>query len=385
MRTIDFKRARAFLADDALPLWSTLGAYDNGCFVEHLDLAGRPIDPGFTRVRVQARQIYVFSHAEVAGVHSSGDLCARSVEFLLKSAWLGPDKGWAKRITRHGVVIDPTFDLYDVSFALFALGWRYRVCHDPRLLEIAHATLDFLERRVSHPKGGFLNDDGASFPRQQNPHMHLVEALNVWIEATGEARFVAMADALLTLLEQRFVDPTTGALFEFFNEDWSRLSDARGQVVEPGHQFEWSWIVGQSGRLTGKPRHTLIRRLIDSGLRAGYDPKTGLTIDQVDGDGKAISSSRRLWPQTEAIKACTAEAEFLDGAVTNRVASILDALFERFLDPGPLPGTWIDHYDWSFAPLVDKVPASSLYHVTLAFIELLRCEPKLALYGPSDA
>jgi len=50
-----------------------------------------------------------------------------------------------------------------------------------------------------------------------------------------------------------------------------------------------------------------------------------------------------------------------------RVAKIVDAIFDRFLRPGPVPGTWIDHYqpDWSL--IADKVPATSLYHVTLAF------------------
>jgi mannose/cellobiose epimerase-like protein (N-acyl-D-glucosamine 2-epimerase family) len=370
--------ARSFLAEKALPFWSSRGAYSNGCFVEHLDLTGRPIDPGFTRVRVQARQIYVFSHAEEAGIFVEPGLCERAVDFFIGAAWLGDDRGWAKLIRRDGALIDGSSDLYDISFALFALAWRYHLANDRRCLEIAHATLDFLERRMKHPLGGFDNDAGQSLPRLQNPHMHLAEAMNAWYEASGEERFLALAGEIVDLMNSRFCDPSTGALGEYFNDDWSLVKGPEGDVVEPGHQFEWAWIIGQYGRLSGTPRHELIRKLIASGLRYGFDEATGLTVDQVGRDGRPIAASHRLWPQTEALKAHLAAGEFLHEPAPARVAKILDAILDRFLAPGPVPGTWIDHYRPDWSPMVDKVPATSLYHVTLAFLELLRLRTMFA-------
>jgi len=374
---VRFDAARDFLVKHALPLWSTLGAYPNGCFVEHLDLAGAPVDPGFTRVRVQARQIYVFSHAELTGLFNEPELCERSVDFFIKSAWLGKDRGFAKLITRDGDLVDGSSDLYDIAFALFALAWRYRAARDPRCLAIAHETLDFLDARMRHPAGGYFNDSARSQPRLQNPHMHLVEAMNAWIEASGDPRFFAQARALVALFETRFCDQSTGALGEYFNDDWTPLPGEQGEIVEPGHQFEWAWIIGHFGRLSGEPRPELLSKLIGFGRRHGLDEATGLTIDQVGRDGRVIASSRRLWPQTEAIKASLAAAEFLGERAPGRIARILDALFARFLDPGPAPGTWIDHYrpDWTL--LVGKVPTTSLYHISLAFQELLRLRPLL--------
>lgn len=368
----DAARVRAYLVEHALPFWSSEGRYANGCFVEHLDLRGRPVDPGFTRVRVQARQIYVFAHAHHAGLIDAADIASRGIEFLTRSAWLGPSGGWARRLDRHGAVLDASFDFYDVSFALFAMGWYYRISGESDCLKRAHQTLDFLEQHAAHPGGGFVNDAGRSLPRQQNPHMHLVEALNVWFETTGESRFAEHAERILSLFESRFVDPQSGALFEFFGESWDRLPGEVGRIVEPGHQFEWAWIIGHNSRMTGRDRKPLMRRLIDNALSGGYDAQTGLTIDQIDGDGRVLAGSRRLWPQTEAIKAALAEAEFLDQDTSGRAQTIISALFENFLDPGPVAGTWIDHYDADWHPIVDKVPASSLYHITLAFIEFLR-------------
>jgi N-acylglucosamine 2-epimerase/mannose-6-phosphate isomerase len=372
-----FDRVQAFLERDALPFWASVGAYDNGCFVEHLDLNAKPVDPGFTRVRAQARQIYVYSHAHQAGLWQDDSLAARAEAFFIKSCWLGPDKGWARRITRTGEVLDATPDLYDISFALFALAWRQRVAPTAQRLELAHQTLDFINREMATGNGGYFAELGVRSPLQQNPHMHLTESMNAWFEASGDARFAELAGRMVDLMEQRFSDPKTGVLGEFFNESWAPLDGRDGQIVEPGHQFEWAWIISHFGRLTGASRPDLARRLIAS-AGAGYDAKTFLTIDQVDRSGAPLQVSRRLWPQTESLKAVLAQAEFLGLVDPVRIAGVTTALFENYLDTAPVPGTWIDHYNADGSIKTDKIPSTSLYHIQLAFLDLLRLKPQLS-------
>ena len=41
------------------------------------------------------------------------------------------------------------------------------------------------------------------------------------------------------------------------------------------------------------------------------------------------------------------------------------------------PGLWIDQFDGQGAPMTGAVPASIVYHLFLAFSELLRLEPRL--------
>lgn len=366
------ERARAYLIDEALPFWSSVGTYPNGCFVEHLDLAGRPVDPGFARVRVLARQLYVFSHAEVIGLYRVPGLTERAATFLIDSAWQGPDRGWAKLVDRDGRLLDGSSDLYDIAFALFALAWYYRLSKNARCLEIAFETLDFVKSRMAHPAGGYLHDDSGRGPRQQNPHMHLTEAMNAWYAATGEARFLEEATRLIDLYETRFTDPATGALGEFFADDWTPVSGPAGDVVEPGHLLEWTWIIGKNAGLGGRKRIETMRRSFRFAMAHGHDPMSGLTVDQVGRDGRILAASCRLWPQTETIKALIAAAEWLGETDEAALARSVDALFRHYLEPGPLPGTWIDHRDAKGAPMVDKVPTSSLYHIALAFFEILR-------------
>ena len=377
---IRFDAARSWLFETALPFWSTVGVDPRGGFVEHLDLDARPVDPGFTRTRVQARQIFVFSQAALAGFTPARAAADRGYRLLTETAWLGPYGGWARRVTQDGMVCDDTRDLYDLAFVLFALAWRHRAARDPGCLDLAHQTLDFLERNMRHLSGGFLNALPAmGEPRQQNPHMHLIEAAQALYEAWPDERFSAMAHEIADLFVTRFFDMKTGTLAEFFTEDWQRAPGDFGRITEPGHQFEWGWILAHHQRLFRRTDLTeVIRRLIDVATEHGVCPDTGLTYDQVRDDGVVLSRASRWWPQTERLKAELARAEFLDDPRPAVLATTLDNVLGRYL-AGVSAGTWCDQLDEHRNAAGDKIPASSLYHIALALFELLRLEPMLLM------
>jgi mannose/cellobiose epimerase-like protein (N-acyl-D-glucosamine 2-epimerase family) len=175
---------RKWLLEDALPFWADKGVDRvHGGYVEQLRLDGTDPAVGFKRTRVIGRQIYSFCHASLLGRGDGVALARHGYEFLTANAWLGPERGWARRLDREGRVTDPTPDLYDLAFILFALGWYHRVTGDPGALSWALRTVEFLESQMRHPSGiGFLNEKPATRPRLQNPHMHLLEAALVNLE-----------------------------------------------------------------------------------------------------------------------------------------------------------------------------------------------------------
>jgi mannose/cellobiose epimerase-like protein (N-acyl-D-glucosamine 2-epimerase family) len=79
-------------------------------------------------------------------------------------------------------------------------------------------------------------------------------------------------------------------------------------------------------------------------------------------------ASRRCWPHTEAIKAEVAADEAGDEQAAPRAAQTIDRLLGAFLGR-PVAGGWIDHVDANGSPIVDTMPASTLYHVFLATAE----------------
>lgn len=367
---------RAWMFDAALPFWGSAGIdRRRGGFFEELDLNGQPTAVAFKRTRVICRQIYVFSHAAMLGWPEGHALATMGYDYLMAHAWLGPDKGWAKRLTADGDVLDPTPDLYDLAFVVFALAWRFKASGDTDALGRAHETLDFIERRLAHPSGeGFLHEWPASGPRVQNPHMHLLEASLVAFEASGDRRFLVQADALVALFRSRFFDGRT--LAEYFTEDWRRLKTDQGRLVEPGHQFEWAWILGRYERLTGSNVTREASALVAFSERHGVDHETQVTFNQVRDDGTVTDGGSRTWPNTERIKGHLAMFE-IDGRTSSlpAVAGSARLLLDRYLAVTP-QGSWIDHFDVGGRPVVASAPTSTLYHVFLAFAEILRLEPR---------
>jgi mannose/cellobiose epimerase-like protein (N-acyl-D-glucosamine 2-epimerase family) len=371
MNEIPYQAVRTWMFEAALPFWGAAGVdRDGGGFHEELDLEGRPTGYTFKRTRVICRQIYVFSHAGMLGWGPGAALAAHGQDFLLRHAWLGPDRGWARQLSRTGAVLDPTPDLYDMAFVLFALAWRYRHAGDSEALAYAHRTLDFIETRMRQGEGFAvaLPPQGC---RQQNPHMHLLEACIALYETNPDARFLRLAAEIVTLFERRFFDGRT--LGEFFAEDWSRAPGEAGRVVEPGHQFEWAWILTRYRALSGRDVAAPAAALTAFAERHGVDPVTQLTYNQVRDDGAALDSGSRTWPNTERIKAHLALFELTGADPRPAVSKTIAALFVNHLKADPA-GSWIDRVDAARRPVALTAPTSTLYHLFLAFAEVLRLQ-----------
>lgn len=378
MSAIRFDDARAWLFDRALPLWAANGADAPGLgFLEQLTLDGRPLDPGFKRVRTQARQVYAFCQAEALGWSGPCEALSRAgLDFLRRHAAL-PGGGWAKTLARDGTVLDPTLDLYDQAFVLYALAWRRRVFGDADAADPALGTLDAVERRLGQPGGrGFRSADPDPGGRAQNPHMHLLEACLAWIEAGGGDRYRALADAIVDLHLEVFQQDDSGALTEHFDDDWKPASGEPGRCVEPGHQYEWIWLMGLAGRVLDRDLESPARRLHAFARRHGHNPATGLCWDAVDREGRVLKPTSRIWAQTEALKAELALGEHWGGFDRVRIAEMLDLLLDKHLAWTPA-GTWMDQFDAEGRPIADHIPASILYHLILAFAELLRLRDRI--------
>jgi len=362
-----------WMFNDALPFWAEHGIdRAHGGYIEQLTLAGRDAGIAFKRTRVACRQVYVFSHASVLGWSAGNALAESGIGFLVEQAWQGPDKGFAKTTTREGAVLDETPDLYDLAFALFAFAWRHRAMRDKLSLEWMHKTLDFIEHRMRHPGGlGFQSELPPKGFRLQNPHMHLTEACLAAFEASGDKRFGEQARALVDLFQTRLFDLTSATLAEQFTDDWTRAPGEAGRLVEPGHQMEWAWILNSARKLLGVDTAAEIRAAVRFAERYGVDPQTAATYNAVREDGSLLDRGSRTWPNTERLKAAVALYELDEVDPAPVIDRTVDLLFDRYLAREPA-GTWIDAFDAEGRPQSQTIPASTLYHVFLAFAEVLR-------------
>lgn len=374
------QRIRSWVFDHAIPFWAANGLDSaNGGFIEQLTVDGRDAGTAFKRTRVAARQIYAFSHASLLGWKDQNETVSSGIAFLINHAWQGTGGGFARSVSRKGEILDSTPDLYDHAFVLFAFAWRHRVNRDNLSREWMHRTLDFIETHLRHPSGnGFWHELPPVSWRLQNPHMHLTEACLAAYESTGEARFADAAQRLIALFKNRLFDRATGTLHEYFDDAWWPAVGAAGRHVEPGHMLEWAWILNQARKLIGASTAGDIHALIDFAELHGVDPVSGATFNAIRDDGLPLDRGSRIWPNTERIKAAVALYEIAGVDPWPVIAQSTQLLLTRYLGRTH-PGTWIDAVDASGRDATSVVPASSLYHLMMAFTEVLRISaPMLA-------
>ena len=373
---IRFDEVRAWLFEQALPFWSTAGLDRTfGGSVETLDLQGHDGGAPFKRTRVQARQVYAFSHAHLLGWKGSAlEAAEHCWRFLSKNARL-EDGAWVRLMHREGGVLDASVDAYDMAFVLSALAWRARA-GDAGALSQAHATLDALDRRLQIAPGLGWRSAEDGLPLSQNPHMHLLEAALELADAAKDERFAQMALDILSLFQGRLFDHGLGVLPETFDEGWIPIGGARRRI-EPGHHYEWTWLLLRARGIVGADLSDEARALYAFAERHGPDPGTRLIDDALTGEELHRTGASRMWTQTEALKAQLAMFEHQDLDTRARIAEITAQLLDHHLAVEP-PGSWQDHLGPGFTPLAKDVPASMLYHLVLAFAELLRLEPQLS-------
>jgi mannose-6-phosphate isomerase len=350
-----------------LPLWARTNIAADGLFYEALDHAAAPITGRPRRVRVQSRQIHTFTMAARAGQLPAGETIAQTAFAKFVTACC-PDhglRGCAHLIADRTEILDATRDLYDQAFLLLACAARI-AAGDAAAASLADRTLRFLNDELASPHGGYFENDKGSLPRRQNPHMHLFEALLALYEATGKSEFLERARAIESLAMTRFIDRKAGIVREFFAQDWT-LDAVRGDTIEPGHMMEWAHLLNRFQTLTGEDRRADIVMLYRSAKKFALPGGDGFLPTCCALNAASGSSRRRLWPQTEHLRAAFAIGGEGDDDAVRLIAGLFRTYFNQRVD-----GLWCDEYDGDGAPVAADVPASMLYHVHEAVADAVR-------------
>ncbi|MDF7674115.1 AGE family epimerase/isomerase [Acetobacteraceae bacterium ESL0709] len=360
------------LVEHSLPFWRQQGFdHKRQLYHERLSWEGQAIALPQLRLMVQARQIATYCRAHIDGFYNDGAEQALKTLSVLERFYYQGDgaPGWVFSLASDNSVASGVRDLYAHAFILFAYGWAYRLTQEAHYRRLARETAEIIRSIFSLPGGGFITmvparDD----QRSQNPHMHLLEAFLVLAEAMQDEFYLVQASGIVALALRHFIDPRSGVLYEFMDKEWHPQKEWGQNRVEPGHLFEWSWLLGEYRRLTGlsvvSPEviEQVKTRLFQVGRRKGCDSETGFVFDAITEDGTVLEYSTRIWPQTELIRR---QSQFL-GSMDEEQKHIFWSLNHHFLDhymPLPLQGGWVDQREADQKPKVDYMPASSLYHI----------------------
>lgn len=361
-------RLVTWLAQNAYPQWAQHGIDPgNGGFIETLAQNGAGL-PHPRRARVHPRQIYAFAQAPRFGWKGDVRRIVRRGTDYFVTHYLRPDGLFRTLASVDGVPLDDRALLYDQAFALLgysaaAAALDARDEFEERALRLRAA----IESRFRAHNGAFRSNEEPEGFFESNPHMHLLEACLAWAETGTDPGWAQWARQIVDLATQKFISRVTGSLGESFTADWRPAPGIAGRIVEPGHQFEWAWLLLRSESRHPGPLRQQALRLMAIGEQSGVHNQ--VAVNALLDDLSVHDANARFWPQTERLKAALLAARLTDETRHWEMAAAAAATLLPYLDT-PVPGLWYD-IQLPSGELVDSpAPASTFYHLVGAIVAL---------------
>ena len=356
----------SWLVEQAYPCWWSHGVdHERGGFHESLRQDGEPSGEA-RRARLYPRQIYAFSVARELGWSGPAADAVRQGLVALRSHFRRSDGFYRGLVAPSGAPLVERAVLYDQAFVLLGFSAAYRELAETSARDDARELMVRIDATLRNSRGGFDESAPRSLPLLSNSHMHLFEACLEWMDQDDQRVWSEVAEEIVELALRRFHDPANGFIREFFDADWLPVPGADADVVEPGHQYEWAWLLLRWSQRVHNPRAShLALYLIDRAEECGVDSTRGVAINALFGDGRTRDARARLWPQTERIKAM-----YLAGKITGRadyaeLAAAATRSLLKYLHT-PTPGLWRDTMDERGGFVDQYAPASSFYHIVSA-------------------
>lgn len=361
-------RLTRWLTDSAYPLWARNGIDpQNGGFIETLNQQGLGL-PHPRRARVHPRQIFAFAQAPRLGWKEDvRPIVRRGMDYFL-THYLRPDGLFRTLVSVEGAPLDDKANLYDQAFAL--LGYSAAAgALDARAEFEAHAVAlrTAIDARLRATDGAFASGETGSAIIESNPHMHLLEACLAWAEIGTDPGWLPWVRGLVDLAMSRFIRTDSGALGENFAADWQPAPGVAGRIVEPGHQFEWAWLLMRAqAHHPGKLRAAALRLMT---IGEQYGVHNRVAINSLLDDFSVHDPKARFWPQTERLKSALFAARLTGDPKYWEVAAGAAASLLPYIDT-PVSGLWLD-IQLPTGELIDApAPASTFYHLVGAIVAL---------------
>ncbi|MDQ0738285.1 AGE family epimerase/isomerase [Pseudomonas sp. W4I3] len=349
--------------DLIVPLWQGPGwNADLALPYEALDADHHPLPPQRYRAMACARQLYLFaSLIGEPGAAFADERAAALFRSLQRHFHDAEHGGWFYSIDPAGQPLDKRKDLYTHAFIIFACAHYWAKVHEPLVESVLNAALAVVAERFATGDGLYeavleRNWSSLASGPLQNPLMHLAESFLATLAVREDA---VTRGALLDLagaLQKRFIDRQHGVMME-------KPLGAVDNWFEPGHQFEWFFLLESSEVLRGSALHASLTQAFEYAEQYGVDKFSGAVSGMLALDGSVRDGTQRIWAQAEYLRALTLRPG--SEAVLQRQ---LLALQNNFLhDKG-----WHECLDTQGVVSRWDMPSTTPYHLATCYQGLIR-------------
>lgn len=351
-----FATVQQHFQDVIVPLWQGPGwNAELALPYEALDAEHHPLPPQRYRAMACARQLYLFSSliGQVPGAKERAAALFRSLQQHFHDAEHG---GWFYSIDPQGAPLDQRKDLYTHAFILFACAHYWDKVREPLVESVLNAVLEVLAQRFSTGDGLYeaclerdwsLLDTGPL----QNPLMHLAEAFLATLSVREDLAVQRALVELCTAMQQRFIDPQHSVLME-------KPLGSVDNWFEPGHQFEWYFLLESSPLLRDSKLHTSVERAFALTEQLGVDQSSGAVRAMLTLDGHSKDATQRIWAQAEYLRALTLRPDS-----ESSVLHQLQTLQQRSLHAGG----WYECRDENGEVSRQDMPSTTPYHLATCY------------------
>ncbi len=345
-----------------VPLWQGPGwNAELALPYEALDADHRPLPPQRYRAMACARQLYLFAgligEPGAAFAEERAAALFRSLQRHFHDAEQG---GWFYSIDPAGQPLDTRKDLYTHAFIIFACAHYWAKVREPLVESVLNAALEVVAQRFSSGDGLYeavleRNWSSVNSGPLQNPLMHLAEGFLATLAVRDDAQVQAALLAMATAMQQRFIDRQHGVMME-------KPLGAVDNWFEPGHQFEWFFLLESSQVLRGTALHASLTRAFAYAEQQGVDKSSGAVSGMLALDGSVRDATQRIWAQAEYLRALTLRPH--SDALLQRQLLALQAHFLH--DKG-----WHECLDAKGVVSRADMPSTTPYHLATCYRGLI--------------
>lgn len=188
-----------------------------------------------------------------------------------------------------GNPLDTKKQIYAIGFAIYGLSEYARATGDEEALAYAQQLFDVIEQHsFDSEQNGYvealtrdwqpiedmrLSDKDENEKKTMNTHLHILEPYTnlyrVWKDEQLERQLRNLIEVFIT----RILDPQTGHLNLFFEEDWTN----KYRIYSYGHDIEASWLIHEAALVLGDPE--VLKRIEPIIIRIAQATDEGLNPD----------------------------------------------------------------------------------------------------------
>ena len=253
------------LTDDILHFWMDRTVDpQNGGFYGQITGQGVLMPQSEKGVILNSRILWTFSSAyRLLAIKEYLLMATRAKDYLLRCFYDHELKGVYWTVDFEGKPLETKKQIYALSFALYGLSEYHRATGDEESLRYAVELFETIEKySFDSDKNGYwealtrdwqpiedmrLSDKDENLCKTTNTHLHIMEAYMNLYRVWKDERLRNQLRNLICLFRDRIVDPETGHLKLFFDDEWN----TQNNLVSYGHDIETSWLLHEAAMVLG--------------------------------------------------------------------------------------------------------------------------------------